>query len=115
MRLRLPSKTPLSTAVPTFVCPSSPRNSNPFKEILTCWPKFCECKAFATNPHYTRLLGASDYSVIQSYNKGTCPYYKSVVGTVIAENVNKAGVFFMDNMVEWRPGSEHEPDTRRHL
>jgi len=43
-------------------------------------------------------LGASDYSVIQSYNKGTCAYYKSVVGTVIAENVNRAGVFFMDNM-----------------
>ena len=65
------ASTPLATAVPTFVCPSCPRNSNPFTEILTCWPKFCECKAFATNPHYKRLLGASDYSVIQSYNKGT--------------------------------------------
>ncbi len=93
------ASTPLATAVPTFVCPSCPRNSNPFTEILTCWPKFCECKAFATNPHYKRLLGASDYSVIQSYNKGTCAYYKSTVGTVIAENVNRAGVFFMDNMV----------------
>jgi len=87
---------PLAAAIPVFVCPSCPRTSNPFKETLTCWPWFCESARFNCNPHYTREMGASDYTVLQSYNGGMKKYY--CVMAAPSTQANRAGVFFFDVM-----------------
>jgi prepilin-type N-terminal cleavage/methylation domain-containing protein len=84
---------PLAAVIPMFVCPSAARNQNPFFETLTCWPHFCECKCHAKNPHYTRLMGASDYSVIQAYNNGMVTYYNNIVPAQ-SRQIDRAGLFY---------------------
>jgi len=87
---------PLATAIPVFVCPSSPRIQNPFVETLTCWPHFCECKCHAKNPHYTRIMGASDYTVLQAYSNAMVKYYAAVVSTP-AQQKFRNGLFYADS------------------
>jgi prepilin-type N-terminal cleavage/methylation domain-containing protein len=52
---------PIANVIPAFVCPSAPRNSNPFTDT-TCLNG--GCPAF----QWTRLSGAVDYGSIQGYH-----------------------------------------------
>ena len=36
-RVRCAASTPAAAVIPVYVCPSSPRNANPFKEHTQCW------------------------------------------------------------------------------
>jgi len=54
---------PVASVIPTYVCPSSPRAVNPFKEYDVWY--LCYCHPW--NPcsfHFSRLSGASDYAGI---------------------------------------------------
>ncbi len=64
--------TPAAQVIPSYVCPSSPRNSNPFKERaeMRCYcPASC---CFFPN----RLMGASDYHALNTSAHGNvgCVY-----------------------------------------
>jgi hypothetical protein len=51
---------PIAASIPTFVCPSAPRSSNPFLEFTNLAP----CPAW----QFQRLAGASDYGGINGYH-----------------------------------------------
>jgi prepilin-type N-terminal cleavage/methylation domain-containing protein len=59
---------PIASVIPAFVCPSAPRNSNPFSDT-TC---IC-CGAI----NLTRLSGATDYGGIQGYHGCLLPWFKA--------------------------------------
>jgi prepilin-type N-terminal cleavage/methylation domain-containing protein len=59
---------PTATAIPAWVCPSSPRIQNPFTEKTQCW----ECNFHACCFQTTRLNGASDYTAICGYGCCCC-------------------------------------------
>jgi prepilin-type N-terminal cleavage/methylation domain-containing protein len=66
------ASTPAAAVIATYVCPSSPRNSNPFKERaeMRCYcPASC---CFLPN----RLMGASDYHALNTVAHGNvgCVY-----------------------------------------
>jgi prepilin-type N-terminal cleavage/methylation domain-containing protein/prepilin-type processing-associated H-X9-DG protein len=53
---------PLAAVIAAFVCPSAPRNANPFREKTQCWQcnKACQFR-------FVRCSGASDYRAINAY------------------------------------------------
>lgn len=57
------SSRPLAAVIPTLVCPSTPRNSNPFIERTQCWSCSYNHCCFV----FTRLSGASCYTGICGY------------------------------------------------
>jgi type II secretory pathway pseudopilin PulG len=74
------ASTPLASVIATLLCPSSPRNSNPFKEhtyelFSCCGGKLtgsCHC-----GPCYKicRLSGASDYGAINGFHRALGCWY----------------------------------------
>jgi hypothetical protein len=72
---------PLAAVIPAFVCPSAPRNSNPFKEhtyeLFSCCggalSGACHC-----GPCYRtcRLSGASDYGGLNGYHDSVLCWYE---------------------------------------
>jgi prepilin-type N-terminal cleavage/methylation domain-containing protein len=89
--------TPLAAAIPAFVCPSSPRTSNPFKEhtyeLFSCCggalTGSCHC-----GPCYKicRLDGASDYGGINGFHRALCCWYKANGGLVDRSKHKVCGV-----------------------
>ena len=70
------ASTPVAQVIAAFVCPSSPRTANPFKEhtfpFTGCWNP---C-AFT----FCRLSGASDYTIICGYGGCISNFYNQVGG-----------------------------------
>jgi prepilin-type N-terminal cleavage/methylation domain-containing protein len=65
---------PTASIVPTFVCPSAVRSSNPFREGLS--QNFARCKVWPN-----RLRGASDYQALGTYAGGpVCQSYQVMKG-----------------------------------
>jgi len=69
---------PLAAIIPSFICPSTPRNAKPFREHTQCWqccaPNGC---SFRTN----RCSGASDYRGINAYHNCIGGAYSALGGT----------------------------------
>jgi prepilin-type N-terminal cleavage/methylation domain-containing protein len=76
---------PTAAIIPGYVCPSSPRNQNPFVEftyhITCCWHPCCF--------QFSRLSGASDYSIICGYGGCLGKWYQTSGG----KSVNNSGLF----------------------
>jgi prepilin-type N-terminal cleavage/methylation domain-containing protein len=61
---------PIASVIPTFICPSSPRISNPFKELTYEWGSCnggCQCCHPFPCYQFSRIAGASDYGAINGY------------------------------------------------
>jgi prepilin-type N-terminal cleavage/methylation domain-containing protein len=75
--------TPNAAVIPAFVCPSSPRNSNPFKEHVynfgTCCGA-CLCGHYCCNFVFNRQSGASDYGGINGYHCRLLCWFKVAGG-----------------------------------
>jgi prepilin-type N-terminal cleavage/methylation domain-containing protein len=68
------ASTPAAQVIPVYVCPSSPRIANPFKEHTQCWSGM-------TGFSPTRLMGASDYQAISKiYHGGTGSAWRAMTG-----------------------------------
>jgi prepilin-type N-terminal cleavage/methylation domain-containing protein len=66
---------PAAAVIPAYVCPSSPRTSNPFREHTQCWGP--AAKGFSP----TRLMGASDYQANSTvYHGGTGQAWQALTG-----------------------------------
>ena len=65
---------PLAAVIPTWVCPSAPRNANPFTEKTQDWSCEWEICSFT----FTRLSGASDYFPICGFGENLGGYYNYV-------------------------------------
>jgi prepilin-type N-terminal cleavage/methylation domain-containing protein len=79
------AKRPLAAVIPTFVCPSAPRTTNPFVERTQCWSCCYHHCCFLI----TRLSGASDYVDICGYGHCLCKWYTFSGG----KSVCNAGIF----------------------
>jgi prepilin-type N-terminal cleavage/methylation domain-containing protein len=80
---------PTAAVIPTFVCPSSVRSSNPFSENDAC---FCDPNCCFV----TRVRGASDYSVLGGYYRRLSQWYDFNT-PVPARNKNGEGLMSDDN------------------
>jgi prepilin-type N-terminal cleavage/methylation domain-containing protein len=67
------SARPIASVIATFVCPSSPRSTNPFEDT-TCLA--CGCPAW----QFSRLSGATDYGAIQGYHHCILCWFKAMGG-----------------------------------
>lgn len=65
---------PLAAVIPTWVCPSAPRNANPFTEKTQDWSDEWEPCFFT----FTRLSGASDYFPICGFGNNLGGYFNYV-------------------------------------
>ncbi len=75
---------PTAAVIPTFVCPSSPRTSNPFKEKTYEFGSCCggcQCCHPGACWTFTRLDGASDYGGINGYHCAVLAWFKINGGT----------------------------------
>jgi prepilin-type N-terminal cleavage/methylation domain-containing protein/prepilin-type processing-associated H-X9-DG protein len=90
---------PAAAVIPTFVCPSAPRNQNPFvtDELDQTFPAatIFTCLDVCPPPHQM-LAGASDYSPLANYGNTIChtpvqSYYQQVTPPH-ARNANTFGV-----------------------
>jgi hypothetical protein len=64
------AKTPTARVIPAFVCPSTPRTNNPFKEQTQCW----DC-CIPSIPCMTRLYAASCFHVWCRFSGCAKSYY----------------------------------------
>ena len=71
--------TPTAAVIPAFVCPSSPRSTNPFKEHVynlgTCCGA-CLCGHYCSSFVFDRQAGASDYGGINGYHCAILNWFK---------------------------------------
>jgi prepilin-type N-terminal cleavage/methylation domain-containing protein len=69
---------PAAAVIPTYVCPSSPRNQNPF---VSHDLEYCVInQAVAPGIVPANYSGASDYTAISSYEGGLCCVYNAAIG-----------------------------------
>jgi prepilin-type N-terminal cleavage/methylation domain-containing protein len=74
---------PIAQVIPTYVCPSTPRNANPFKEKTY---EFGSCCGGCQGCHsaacwtFSRMAGASDYGGINGYHGCVLNWYKALGG-----------------------------------
>ncbi len=92
---------PIASVIPSYVCPSAPRSSNPFLEtsavndcLLPILIPLKAGKPFANKPG-ARLAGASDYTAVNKYCGGMNCYYKSAAGG--ASESDNHGIMNNDN------------------
>jgi len=95
---------PTAAVIPTFVCPSSVRASNPFVDFEgtdastlfsnCCGPPFLEG---GTPP--LRIRGASDYLVVNQLSAGWKPRYARLVGSSSSQvsNWSLYGLYYLDS------------------
>jgi prepilin-type N-terminal cleavage/methylation domain-containing protein len=76
---------PTAAVIPTYVCPSAPRNANPFKEFT---PNFSGC----CNITFSRLSGASDYGGINGYHKCVLGWFEANGGRDCKPLYKRCGV-----------------------
>jgi prepilin-type N-terminal cleavage/methylation domain-containing protein len=89
--------TPFAAVIPAFVCPSAPRNSNPFKEhtyeLFSCCggalTGSCHCGACYK---ICRLAGGSDYAGINGFHRALCCWYKANGGLIDRSKHKVCGV-----------------------
>jgi prepilin-type N-terminal cleavage/methylation domain-containing protein len=74
---------PLAAVIAAFVCPSTPRNQNPFREHTQCWQ--C-CAANKAAFQTTRCSGASDYRGINAYHNCIGGAYAALGGKTHCRN-----------------------------
>ncbi len=74
---------PTAAVIPTWLCPSTPRNANPFKEKVYEFGSCCGGDA-CCHPQpcftFTRLQGASDYGGINGYHSCALNWYRQSGG-----------------------------------
>ena len=72
------AKRPLAAVLPVFVCPSTPRTANPFREHTQCW----QCSAASRCTFWTyRSSGSSDYRAINNFYNCICCAYTKLGGS----------------------------------
>jgi prepilin-type N-terminal cleavage/methylation domain-containing protein len=73
---------PIAQVIPVWVCPSSPRTQNPFKELTYEFGACCGgCNGRTTCWQFTRQSGASDYATINGYSCKLGCWYTTLGGS----------------------------------
>jgi prepilin-type N-terminal cleavage/methylation domain-containing protein len=94
---------PAAAIIPVFLCPSSPRNTNPFKEVSLASFETCPCLNGNIYPNY--YAGASDYTAVSCYCCGVRTVYNTSVGPCDPQAKGNCG--FREGVLNWnflRPG-----------
>jgi prepilin-type N-terminal cleavage/methylation domain-containing protein len=90
------AKRPAAAVIPGYVCPSSPRGTNPFVETNQCWE--C-CLAPFNCGKIKRVYGASDYQVYCGISGGLWNYYRFAAGLGCICNPCQQSAVFSDRFV----------------
>jgi prepilin-type N-terminal cleavage/methylation domain-containing protein len=92
---------PAAAVLPVYVCPSTPRNANPFREVGLSVMETCQCGNIF--PIY--WAGASDYTGVSCYACGMDCVYRNLVGPNDPQVTGNCG--FREGVLNWnflRPG-----------
>ncbi len=79
---------PAAAVIPAYVCPSAPRNQNPFAERNQCW-NCCLTPTF-TCPGFTRLAGAMDYQGYCRFSGNLWNFYQFLRGAQLQNSQRQA-------------------------
>jgi prepilin-type N-terminal cleavage/methylation domain-containing protein len=94
-------KRPAAQIVATYLCPSAPRNTNPFKEFGLI-QEFTGGCAGGAPPYYA---GGSDYTAINCYCCGLANYYDSMVSPTCPQGAGSfagGGCVRRTGVLNWR-------------
>jgi prepilin-type N-terminal cleavage/methylation domain-containing protein len=92
------AKRPVAAVIPSYVCPSSPRAQNPFRErdymFGNCCGPFPCCHPGPCYQDIFRLVGAADYHAVGQFKHCLQTYICCVLSTPATRCQNTCGVLF---------------------